>query len=192
MASDALKPWHRQPSESRKAYHAFVHYRDQLSWERTIDKAYTGHRSTCQKAVNPLLTLRASPEWRAWALRFNWTARADAHDAELQEIDRQRRAREIDQMNERHAVLAVALQNQVVGSLQKLVETNRTLELTPSQLALLSDKATTIERRARGQATEILRHDERQGTGTPLDLSKLTDDELAVFERLAAKAGVTV
>jgi hypothetical protein len=60
-------------------------------------------------------------------------------------------------------------------------------------MAVWLDKSTTVERRARGQATDVVRHEgEADPTGSPLDLSKLSDKELEVFERLAAKAGVRI
>ena len=57
------------------------------------------------------------------------------------------------------------------------------------QMATLLDKVTVIERRARGQATEIIKH-EGEGGGL-LDLSALSDAELAIFEALVAKAEQT-
>ena len=183
-----LKPWQRQPGEPRKAFHGFVHYRNMVAYERSLDRAYTGHLRDCRKSgVSPTTILSASPNWKIWKFKYNWEARADAHDAELAEKDRQRRVREIEAMNDRHAALALGLQNQVIHRLNSLAESKTPLQLTGAQMAIMSDRATTIERRARGQPTEILKTEESQG-GTPLDLSKLTDEELEVFEKLTMKA----
>lgn len=192
MSADDSRPWHRQLGESRKAYHAFCHYRDLPAFGRAMDKAYVLHRTVCQSNNPPLSHSKASPEWKQWKVRWNWDARADAHDAEIAEQDLQARAREIGAMNARHAALAMALLNQVLGKLQKLVEQNQTLELTPGQMIVWADKASVIERRARGQATEILQHKEGPEAGTPLDLSKLNDFELAMFEKLTQKACASI
>ena len=93
-------------------------------------------------------------------------------------------------MNDRHAALATAFLNQIGAKLTAMMENNEGLHLTPSQMALWLDRATSVERRARGQATDVIRHEgEGKQTGSPLDLSKLSVEELEAFERLAMKAG---
>ena len=54
MADDSMKPWHRQQGETRRAYHAFCHYRDFPAFERAMDKAYVLHRTICQSNNPPL------------------------------------------------------------------------------------------------------------------------------------------
>jgi hypothetical protein len=191
------KPWDRQPEESSRAFHAFTHFRDLPSWERSLDRAYNVHREHCKfngnghrwatDETHPAIAYvptRACADWRIWRAKYNWDARTDVHDAELAEQDRQARLREITAMNARHTALAVALQNQVVANLQKLG--NAAMELNPREMALLAEKASTIERRARGQATEIFARED--GEKLPLDLSRLDEQELEVFQALIAKA----
>jgi hypothetical protein len=73
--------------------------------------------------------------------------------------------------------------------LQKVVQTGEVLNLTPVQMATLLDRAALVERRSRGEATAIIQHQKDEGsTGVTLDLSKLTDSELELFQQLVGKA----
>ena len=79
---------------------------------------FTGRRANTstspQRATAPTYH-GVPPSWRNWKARFNWDGRAEAYDAELAEEDRQKRAREIGVMNDRHAALATAFLNQDLG-----------------------------------------------------------------------------
>lgn len=181
-----LKPWQKLPAESNSAFHGFTHFLNLLPWERSMDRAYTQHQKICKHSTNPRQLLSCDPGWNDWRFKFSWLERAAAHDAEIAERDRLRRVHEIEQMNQRHTNIAVALQNLVVERLQSKVTDLH--KMTPLQMASLLDKVTLVERRSRGEATSIIKH---QGEGSEssvaLDLSKLTDEELEVFQFLVSK-----
>lgn len=202
MNTDEIKPWHRQPGESRKAFHAFIHYRDLAANERSLNTAYSAHLINCQgghgkhpNAINtpellPGQKREATVNWKAWKVRFTWDARADAHDAIRDEAERLKKLAEIQAMNDRHAAISTAFQNQIVQQLTEATANGGKVKLSPGQMAIWLDKATTVERRARGQATDIVKHEGQDGT--PLDLAQLTDEELELFQKLAQKAGVAI
>jgi hypothetical protein len=183
-----LKPWQRMPEESAKAYHAFTHFLTLLPHERSMGLAYTTHQKQCRQSTNPAKALHASPEWQAWRFRFSWKERVASHDAEMAEADRLRRVHEISEMNGRHTAISVALQNLVVQRLQEMAKTPGIYALTPVQMATLMDKAALIERRSRGEATSIVKHTGDGDEAMALDLSKLSEAELEVFQSLVAKA----
>lgn len=181
-----LKPWDRQPGESRKAFHNFCHYRDLAPHERAMARAYTAHRTGCEPLPNDPQTVPdnhwpATKLWKGWKKAWNWDGRADAHDAHVAEIDRRKRVDAIAAMNERHANIATAVQGKVIARLGSIDAS----ALSAPSLILWLEKATAIERRARGEATEIVKH---ETPGAPLDLSSLTAEELDEFERLLAKS----
>jgi hypothetical protein len=196
------KPWHRQDGETRKAYHAFCHFRNLPNWDRSVVKAFNAHVETCKKVHVVPQTHGAAPSvdgqhialWRQWRIRYQWETRADLHDAEVDEQQRLKQIQEIHEMNERHASLAAAFQNQIVQqftALMKKTGEDGFIQLSPKDMAQWLDKATAVERRARGQATDIVQSKTEEAT-VPLDLNSLTEEELALFEKLAAKAGVGV
>ncbi len=192
MSTDERKPWQKQSGESSKAYHAFVHYRDLLAHERSMNRAYTDHQALC-KSKNPQKSLGASPEWVAWKFKHSWRERADAHDADVAERNRKMRLVEIDKMNARHTAVAVALQNIVIDRLNQMADPEKKVvfELNPVQMAGLLDRAAVIERRARGEATSISKVETSQAGALPVDLSKLSDAELDAFQELLDKAKTT-
>lgn len=179
-----LRPWDRQPSESRQAYHAFCEFRDLPARERSLDRAYTHHRVVCvsrkEPGEIPRPLLQATKCWKTWKRQWNWVARADAHDREIAETERLARRDAIAEMNKRHADIAVAFQQRCVSRLLE-IQPN---QLSPGLLIRWFEIATLVERRARGEATEIVKHENPR---PPMDLSRLTDEELDVFERLLTK-----
>jgi hypothetical protein len=85
----------------------------------------------------------------------------------------------------------VALQNLVVERLQQIAESEIN-KMTPVAMARVLDRATIIERRSRGKATSIIKHQgDGESAGVALDLSKLSDAELEIFQELVAKCQPT-
>ena len=190
----ALKPWQQMSNEGNQAFHAFTHYLSLLPHERSMDRAYTYHQRACkQNAAKGKKLLSCSSNWQDWRFRYSWVERAAAHDAEVAERERLRRLHEIDEMNKRHTNISVALQDLVVARLEGLAKTKEAFTLTPMQMATLLDRASLVERRSRGEATTIVKHQGAGGSevGVALDLSKLSDQELEVFQALVAKAEPT-
>lgn len=184
----SLKPWAKQPGEGDRAFHAFTHFLSLLPHERSMDLAYTNHQKLCKHSTNPKHLLRCDPGWQDWRFRFSWLERAAQHDADMTERERLRRVHEIEEMNKRHTQISVALQNLVVERLQESIKSKEVFKMTPTQMASLLDRAALVERRSRGEATAIIKHQDGDSSAMALDLSKLTDKELEVFQSLVAKA----
>ena len=182
--ADAVKPWERQPGEPTKAFHAFCHFRDLDLTQRTQGRAFTTHQRGCRgKAVDPKKVLEPNTVWKTWRRKWNWETRAEAHDREVDAALRRARLKQMEEMNERHAGIAKV----VIAKVIERLETFSGATLTPGQMALLMREATAIERRALGQATDIV---QEQPPEKALDLSKLTDEELDAFERILKKASL--
>ena len=188
----ALKPWQQQPGETNTAFHAFTHFLALLPYERSMDRAYSAHQYLCKGKVHPSgnnqKNLSCSPQWQDYRFRHGWLERVALHDRDIAEVERLRRVHEIQQMNHRHTQIAVALQNIVVERLHAAVAKGESFTLTPTQMATLLDKAALVERRSRGEATSIVKHQGSMDEAMALDLSKLSEQELEVFQSLVAKA----
>lgn len=190
--TDERRPWERQEGEPTRAYHAFVHYRDVAAFRRSLSRASTVHQVLClKKTIDGCSDPKTIPEWtglkeankrwKDWKREWNWDGRAEAHDREVAEQQRLKQIAEIERMNERHANIASVIQSKVIERLTTL----QGKDLTPGQMVIALKEATTIERRARGEATDIV---QEKDSAPMLDLTKLTADELDAYERLLQKA----
>lgn len=88
--TDDRRPWDRLENETPKAYAAFCVYRDLPTKRRSLDAAYV-----TAKGLQPDYSKRASKAWTLWSAKYDWPARAAAHDDLLAELNRKR-------MEERH------------------------------------------------------------------------------------------
>ena len=88
--------WERQPSETAKAYAAFLLYRDLPAVDRTIVAAVVEHRKLGGKA--------SVRNWETWASRYNWRERGLASDSDLAFRRRERMAKEVERAQDDAAV----------------------------------------------------------------------------------------
>lgn len=162
-----IKPWHRQPQETAKAFHAFMLYRDMLPRERSLQKV-------CQRYAKgaPYLT-----HLKRWSSRYHWVARASAHDDHLAAVRADAQEHAIKEMADRQAKQGMALQG--VG-IRRFVNPDGSLNVNVA--SMMQDKdairavdvGAKLERTARGEPTEIVKKE------TTIRTAKdLTDDELA-------------
>ncbi len=165
-ASD-LAPWeHRLDlGESNEAYHAFEHFRDLDTSVRTLNQAYRNHMAKCrgreggdsstETPESESQPLMASGRWRQWKASYKWDERVALLEAYNDRLERQRQLADIRQMNRRHAALAITFQNKIVDRMQKLDLTTVEPKLLGQWFKIASD----VERRARGEATEIVQNE---------------------------------
>lgn len=160
----AAKPaWSRRAGESKEAYAAFeIYYRLPVR-ERSIDAAY--------RARNPQAkSNHANGAWTGWSAKYEWVARALAHDDHLAEQDaqlweeRRRRLREQDwsQAEEVRGIITDALpyahgfirrqKNVIRRPGQTTTIITETFDITA--LALVLEKASKIQRLSTGDSTE--------------------------------------
>lgn len=113
MAS--IPPWERRTGEPLPAFHAFCHYRD-LGTERSLTKAWAAHQGICRKAMvgGKSATLPPVPgSWTRWSSYWDWVARCEAYDADVDKQIREQLQAKILQRRGEHleqlAMLRTAL-----------------------------------------------------------------------------------
>jgi hypothetical protein len=143
--SDTPLPYERQPSESDRAFAAFCCYRD-LGPKRSVDEVgkrlYGGHLGRKRGATGRL---------QEWSSKWHWRERAAAWDAHLDCQTREAQERARKEMGERHAKVAVALQEKAIQRLKAM----KPEELTSADLLRYFVEAARLERLARGEPESI-------------------------------------
>ena len=104
-----MKPWERQPSETAKAYAAFLLYRDLPAIDRSISAAREGHQKDRKG------TLR---QWNGWSTRNGWVNRAAEHDSDLASRRRERMAKEIERTQDDAVVTIRATLDKVIERIE--------------------------------------------------------------------------
>ena len=158
------KPWDRQPGEGPQAFRAFAAYRD---------SGANGAKRSLQKTAESLTKSNGEPysvgTLKDWSRKWSWQARVDAWDDEQ---DRE-------------------IQRELVKGIAQLALRRIPVdEMTPTDVARLVDVAAKLERISRGEVTE-----RTEGTQTiagevslhQIDLSKVTDEELAALDEITGK-----
>jgi len=166
--------WERQKDESSKAYAAFCVYRD-LGPERSLDKALS--------EANKKPTNRR--HWSRWMEKYRWYERAQAYDDYIERKMRKENEKKILDMSDRHARLAVVLQQKIAQRLQEIDPS----ELSPADIARWLDVATKLERLSRGEPTEIGKQ-EVQGQVTQrheYDITHRIEQYADVYRQLARR-----
>jgi hypothetical protein len=163
-----LAPWeHRLDlGESNEAYHAFEHFRDLDTSVRTLNQAYRNHMAKCRGVTEggsgsttsesePRPLMIASGCWRQWKATYKWDERIALFEAYNDRLERQRQLADIRQMNRRHASLAITFQNRIIERMQAI----NLNDIEPKLLGQWFKIASDVERRARGEATEIVQNE---------------------------------
>ena len=160
--------WDIQPGETAKAFHAFSHYRDMPPAERSIDAAYAGHMARCEGQQKG--SKRAAGFWMRWSVSNAWVSRATAHDADLSRKRRDRRARELEEAQDRAAKIAHS-------ALDRLDERLQTLDIMQIPVAVLDRWLKTlsdVELRALGHQDKVaLEHSGKDGGPIQVDVAAI-------------------
>lgn len=176
---DDRKAWDRQPGETAQAFEGFAMYRD-LGEARSLAKVRQG-----------LGKSRALVE--KWSRVWCWVLRVESWEVEQDRRAQRKASDEILAMRQRHADAGVALMAKAVERLQA-VDVNT---LTPTQVAAWMATGAQLEARARGDgeftppppaaAPGVLSMPPGTMVVTPEMLRGMSDDELDVIERVAAR-----
>jgi chromatin segregation and condensation protein Rec8/ScpA/Scc1 (kleisin family) len=144
MSEEEKREWDRQPGESSRAYAQFCLYRD-MGQERSLRKLAAGGK--------PAANLR---QLEHWSSRWKWVHRCQKYDDYLAYQDRLRHEKEREQMNDRHAKIAVLGQNIIVREMESLLAKAQSggAQMTPADVARLMDVTVRVERLARGEPSE--------------------------------------
>ena len=172
-------PWQRQPGESSKAYSRFCRYRD-MGEGRSLRSL----KRMCDESGTPI----GFSQLARWSTKWQWQARAEAHDDLLAEERRLANVKAVREMDERHAKIAQAVQGQLVATLNRLTAKGETFAMTAAGFAQLLNVATALEARALGSITERVgvEHSGEIKTERGIDLSKLSTETL---ERMLKELG---
>jgi hypothetical protein len=139
--------WERQHGEPPRAYLWFCEYRD-MGVSRSVAKVQ--EKWGKKISINRLYCLSS---------KYNWVERAEAYDDHMDKLRRAENEEAIRKMSERHAGMAVLIQQKLMQKLQ-----NYTIdEISSADVARLFDVAVKIERLSRGGSTAI---EEIQGSVT--------------------------
>ena len=175
----APAPWHRQPGESGHAFDAFRSYRDQRA-PRDLRRVFDS-RGT-QLPMEDTLVLFRAMSWRQRAEAW------DGHNASIVEAQTTARLREgAEEIAERHLGAIRMGLDLAENELRKLLGESLARDfpvVKPQVLIALLDKAVSLERLVRGEATGRL---EVENTGP--DFSRLTPEELRAWLEMQEKIG---
>lgn len=143
-------PWERQPGESDKAYAAFCRYRGLPPAKRSIYAASLDGEEEGSEKVSK--GQRIAPTYHLrWSARYHWPERAKSWDDHLDQINREAQEKARREMGERHATLAVQMQEKLLARLKELDPA----DLSPGDVAKWLDAAVKVERLSRGEPTDI-------------------------------------
>lgn len=189
--------WEQLPNESADQYTKFCLYRDMAydgKPEAFDGKNTTFGRKTKKRSLQKLaneLGLKSKRPLEGLSVKFDWGARCEAYDLDLERRVRQAHEGAIIKMTEDHALLGAQMIRKATSRLLKIPEE----EISAGDLIRLADVGVKIERLSRGESTEnqnvsgTLAH---KGTvkvsvQTEHDLSDLSDEELTQLEQLLGK-----
>ena len=188
-----MTEWDIQPSETAKAFHAFSHYRDMPPADRSIDTAHAEHLARCEGRKRR--GKRGSNRWQDWSPKHDWVSRAAAHDADLSRKRRDRRARELEEAQDRAAKIARS-------ALDRLEERLKAIDVEQIPAAVLDrwlKTLTDVELKALGHQDKVaLEHSGPDGgpiqTDMKVILNALNDPEArealdALSRRLESQPG---
>ena len=165
-----MNEWDIQPGETAKAFHAFSHYRDMPPADRSIDTAHAEHLARCEGRKRR--GKRGSNRWQDWSPKHDWVSRAAAHDADLSRKRRDRRARELEEAQDRAAKIAHS-------ALDRLDERLQTLDIMQIPVAVLDRWLKTlsdVELRALGHQDKVaLEHSGKDGGPIQTDMKVILD-----------------
>lgn len=150
------KAWSKQETESDKEWERFVYYRD-LGPKRNLE-AVASHFNKSQLTIYHVSCER------------KWRARVNAYDRHMDDVVIKAQEEAIKEQNRRHATHGQAIEDvtmRIVHALLNKFKSNPNALENKSESELFEmlkeavpgwAKATDIERRARGEATEIIKN----------------------------------
>lgn len=136
-------PWEKQEAESAKAYSAFITYRNMPAHERSLKRAV---KLLFGRDISSKLRM-----FQTWSAKYRWVFRSQAWDIEVDRLVREKKIKEVEEMNTRHIKIAQAMQQKIIERLREL----EAMELTAADLIAWLNAATKIERLARGEPETI-------------------------------------
>ena len=173
-----MAEWERQQQETSKAFHAFEHYRDLPIGDRSIDAAYNEHLNRCQKG-RQTVGKRSARNWHRWSTSNSWVARVSAHDSDLSQRRRERRAAELQEAQDRAARIARSALYRLALRLENL----NVHEIPAAVLDRWIKTLTDVELRALGHQDKVaMEHTGADGGPVQINIRSLADRVRAMAE----------
>ena len=154
--------------------------------ERTAFAAYRdmGAERSLHKVAEKLS--KSDALMKRWSSQWHWGIRADAWDDELDRRSCRELQKGIAEMRKNHVGIAKAMLVKSLQALQRIPVD----EMTPRDVATMVDVAAKLERISRGEVTE--RTEGKQTIAGEvsfgsIDLSKVSDEELAALDEITGK-----
>ena len=145
MGNQDKVAWERLPGESSKAYACFCLYRD-MGEERSLRRLAQGGECRAHRG-----------QLERWSSRWRWVERCQEYDDYLERQNRFQQEKKRQDMNERHAKLGQVFQDETLRWFEKFArdcEEGR-CALSAADAVRFFDLGVKIERRARGELTEV-------------------------------------
>lgn len=189
--------WEQLPNESADQYTKFCLYRDMAYDGKPMTDTGKGivygkkiKKRSLQKLANEL-ELKSKRPLEELSVKFDWGARCEAYDLDLERRIRRAHESAIIKMAEDHALLGAQMVRKATSRLLKIPEE----EISAADMIRLADVGVKIERLSRGESTEnqsVNGNISHKGTvkvsvQTEHDLSDLSDEELSQLEQLLGK-----
>lgn len=173
-------PWLRCDLDTDRSFHAFCIYRDAGSKRSLVETARLHYGLT----ERPDQKSGKYRQVKAWAAKGNWTERARAYSAHMDRMTLIDAREAVRDMNRRHAAIAAAATSKAT---QRIREIDASLLSVRESVELLK-VGTTLERLARGQATEIIDNVDPIVAADRAVRDLMRDPRLAVAARDIAEA----
>ena len=137
--------WERQPSETAKAYAAFLLYRDLPAIDRSIPAARAACRAQC--GISPA----SVRQWHGWSTKYQWFSRATEHDSDLASRRRERMAKEMERAQDDMFTLARA----ALAKVAERIKGMDAKELAAGQIPLALKTLFELELKALGYEDRV-------------------------------------
>lgn len=190
--------WEKLPTENADQYAKFCLYRD-MAYQGTPETVDNRGQIVYSRRLNKRslrklakdLNLTAARPLELLSVKFDWQARCEAYDVDLDRRSRQAQEEAVIKMREDHALLGAQMIRKATKRLLGIPEE----EITAGDLIRLADVGVKIERLSRGESTEnqsVSGTVAHKGTvkvsvETEANLKDLSDEELDQLERLLGK-----
>lgn len=172
------EPWERQRGESAINFQKFLKYRNLLPSQRSYEK------------VAKIMGLPDRQILAKLGRQYAWVKRAEKWDDHIAAIEDKAIIEQRKAMNKRHRATAMKLNQIVLKKIESALEDAKQIErLNIKDIPRLLDSLVKTERLAFGSATEVV-GEVKVKKDEGVDLSKLSDEELAVMEELTLKGMV--
>lgn len=183
---EEIKPWDRQPGEGTQAFKAFTAYRD---------SGINGARRSLQKTAASLIKRDGTPystgTLTEWSGKYNWQARVNAFDDDLDRLSQEEIRRGVVAMAKEHISMAKEVRDTAMEALRILPRQ----EMSASDIVKMLDFSVKTERLSRGDVTERTEAKQTVGgkvqlaaeVGVRPDLKNLSDEELIQLEGIINK-----